>query len=167
MEAATALRPAHIAVLSNRLVVDGLVIDDACAVELVRRRSEAGDDPARVLADAVEIGARVLDREQTGAQADFVKAEFEKVTREVEQAFTDKARVVAEFFGSKVDEVFGEDNGLLRKPRNRHFSAASSPPAKHKARAGVDEAMRRPPEDLFRKFSSPAASNPRSQFHGL
>src|SRR3954453_19257678 len=121
MEAATTLRPAHVAVLANRLVVDGLVVDDACAVELVRRRAEAGDDAARVLLDAVEIGARVLDREQAGAHADFVRAEFEKVSREVEQAFSDKARVVAEFFGSKVDEVFGEDHGHRAKARGGDF----------------------------------------------
>src|SRR4051812_41599172 len=167
MEAATALRPAHIAVLSNRLVVDGLVIDDACAVELVRRRSEAGDDPARVLADAVEIGARVLDREQTGAQADFVKAEFEKVSREVEQAFSDKARVVAEFFGSKVDEVFGEDHGHLAKALERHFSDGSSAAVQHKVKDVVDEVMRRSREDLIRQFSSADASNPLSQFQRM
>src|SRR4051794_15828757 len=167
MGAATALRPAPIAVLSNRLVVDGLVIDDACAVELVRRRSEAGDDPARVLADAVEIGARVLDREQTGAHADFVKAEFEKVSREVEQAFSDKARVVAEFFGTKVDEVFGEDHGHLAKALERHFSDGSSAAVQHKVKEVVDDVMRRSREDLVRQFSSADATNPLAQFQRM
>ena len=56
-----------------------------------RRRSsscapalEAGDDPARVVGDAIEIGARVLHREQTGANVEFVKAEFEKTARELQ-----------------------------------------------------------------------------------
>ena len=164
MEAATPLRPAHVAILANRLIVDGLDVDDATAVELVRRRAEAGDDPARVLVDAVEIGARVLDREQAGAQADFVKAEFEKVSREVESAFTDKARVVAEFFGSKVDEVFGAENGHLSKALERHFSDDSSAAVQHKVRTVVDEVMRRSREDLMRQFSAADGSNPLAQF---
>src|SRR3954468_21723336 len=166
MEAATTLRPAHVAVRirADRLVVDGLVVDDACAVELVRRRAEAGDDAAQVLVDAVEIGARVLDREQTGAQADFVKAEFEKVSAQVEQAFTDKARVVAEFFGSKVDEVFGEDNGHLAKALERHFSDGSSTAVQHKIKSVVDEVMRRSREDLVRQFSAADGTNPLAQF---
>ena len=61
----------------------GLAIDDATAVDLVRARLEAGDDPAAVIADAIEIGARVLSREQTGANVEFVKAELEKTAREV------------------------------------------------------------------------------------
>jgi hypothetical protein len=42
-------------------------VDDALAAELVRARADAGEDPARLIADAIEIGARVLDREQAGA----------------------------------------------------------------------------------------------------
>jgi hypothetical protein len=83
MEAATPLRKAHVRTLGDRLVVDGLVIEDECAVRLVREREEAGADPVRVVADAVEIGARVLDREQAGANAEFVKGELDKATREV------------------------------------------------------------------------------------
>ena len=68
-----------------------------------------------MVVDAIEIGARVLEREQAAVDAEFVRNEFEKVSREVETAFTDKARVVAEFFGTKVDEVFGAENGHLAK----------------------------------------------------
>ena len=81
--AATPLRHPRITVLANRVLVDGLSIDDPTVVELVRARVEAGDDPAVVVADALEIGARVLNREQTGANVEFVKAELEKTAREV------------------------------------------------------------------------------------
>ena len=164
MEAATPLRQPHVAVLANRLIVDGLVVDDPTAVELVSRRAEAGDDPARVVGDAIEIGARVLDREQTGAQADFVKAEFEKVSREVETAFSEKARVVAEFFGTKVDEVFGEENGHLAKALERHFSDGSSTAVQHQVKSVVDEVMRKSREDLMKQFSAADSSNPLAQF---
>src|SRR5918992_3080154 len=104
MEAATPLRTPTIRTLGeDRLVVDGLVIQDECAVRLVREREEAGDDPVKTVADAIEIGARVLDREQAGANADFVKSEFDKVSREVETAFAERAKEVAEELGQKVD----------------------------------------------------------------
>ena len=69
--------------------------------------------PAELLVDAIEIGARVLSREQAEVNADFVRTEFEKVSREVEGAFTEKAELVAELLGKRVDDVFAPENGHL------------------------------------------------------
>ena len=55
------------------------MVEDECAVRLVREREQNGEDPVRAVQDAVEIGARVLDREQAAANAEFVKTEFEGV----------------------------------------------------------------------------------------
>jgi len=149
MEAATPLRHPHIAILANAVVVEGLVIDDATAVALVRSRAEAGDDPAKVVADAVEIGARVLDREQTGAQADFVKAEFEKAAREVELAFSERARSAGE---------------ALTAALARHFDDGSSTAVQHQVRSAVADVTARMREDLVRQFSADDGSNPLAQF---
>ena len=86
------------------------------------------------MTDAIEVGARVLEREQAAVDAEFVRNEFEKVSREVESAFTDKARVVAEFFGTKVDEVFGEENGHLAKELQRLFGEDSTAAVQHQLR---------------------------------
>src|SRR5204862_6259763 len=94
MEAATPLRKPHVRTIGDRLVVDGLVVEDEAAVRLVREREEAGSDPVRVVADAIEIGARVLDREQAGANAEFVKGELDKATREVELVLAERTREV-------------------------------------------------------------------------
>nr|MBA3305172.1 hypothetical protein [Thermoleophilaceae bacterium] len=96
MEAATPLRKPHVRAAGSHVAIDGLVVEDEAAARLVRERQEAGADPAATITDAIEIGARVLDREQTGANADFVKSEFEKVSKEVEREFGDNAREVAE-----------------------------------------------------------------------
>src|SRR6187401_49918 len=97
----------------GRVIVENVVVDDPATAAFVGARIAAGEEPVDVVTDAIEVGARVLEREQNAIDAEFVRNEFEKVSREVETAFVDRARVVAEFFGAKVDEVFGPENGRL------------------------------------------------------
>jgi hypothetical protein len=149
MEAATPLRQPRIVLLANAILVDGLLVDDPTVLALARQRAEAGEDLAKVVSDAMEIGARVLDREQTGANADFVKAEFEKASREVEHAFTERARATGD---------------LLTAAFERHFSDDSSGAVQHKVRQVVAEVTARMREDLVRQFSAADASNPLAQF---
>lgn len=164
MEAATPLRKPHVRSVAGRVAIDGLVVDDECAARLVREREEAGEDPAKLVADAVEIGARVLDREQTGANADFVKAEFEKVSRDTQAAFAERARAAAEHLDRKVEELFGPDNGHLAKALERHFSDGSSAAVQHRVKDVVAEVMTRSREDLLRQFSSADGKNPLADF---
>jgi hypothetical protein len=164
MEAATALHRPFVRLRGDRVAIDGLVLDDACLARLVRDRESQGEDPAKVVGDAVEIGARVLDREHTAANTEWVKAEFEKVSRDVESAFSDKARSVAEHFGAKVDEVFGPENGHLARALERHFSDGSSAAVQHRVRELVSEVMAKSREDLLRQFSAADGSNPLAEF---
>src|SRR3954471_20239841 len=162
--AATPLRQQRVHVLMGRVLVENLVVDDPAAAAFVRTRLEAGDDAVRVVNDAIEIGARVLEREQAGLDAGFVRTEFEKVSREVEAAFTDKARVVAEFFGAKVDEVFGPETGVLSKELARLFGEGSSGAVQAQLREIMRDASARMREDLLRQFSSADGSNPLADF---
>jgi hypothetical protein len=164
MEAATPLRQPHVTILANRLLVDGLAIDDACAVELVRRRAEAGEEPANVVADAVEIGARVLDREQTGATVELFRADLERSTREAETALRDRARDLAEEFTRKFDEAFGADNGHLARELQRLFGDESSAAVQHKVREVMGQAAQRMQADMVRQFSAEDGTNPLADF---
>jgi len=153
MEAATPLRKAHVRTLGDRVVADGLVIDDECAARLVREREERGEDPAAVLVDAVEIGARVLDREQAGANADFVRAELERVTREFNEQIAEK-----------VDEAFGEESGHVTKVLQRHFSDDSSSAVQNRVRQVVAETMGQVQQSIVRQFSGTEGHNPLAPF---
>jgi hypothetical protein len=146
------------------VVVDGLVVDDECAVRLVSEREQNGEDAAKLIRDAVEIGARVLDREQAGANAEFVKTEFERAAAQLNSEFTDKARQVAEFLGERVDSVFGPENGQLAKELERHFSDGSSASVQNRVRELVGETLARSREDLIRQFSAADGNNPLADF---
>ena len=164
MEAATPLRQAQVRTVGDRVVVDGLVVEDECAVRLVREREQRGDDPVRAVRDAVEIGARVLDREQTGANAEYVKAEFEKASQGVQQEFADKARTIAEYFERQFAEVFGEDEGQLAKELERRFGDGSAVSVQNRVREAVAETLTKSREDLVRQFSAADDRNPLADF---
>lgn len=167
MEAATSLRPALVRTRGERLLIDGVQVADECAVRLVRERERTGHDATKLVIDAIEIGARVLDREQTGANAEFVRAEFERAARELETEFVARARGVAERLDAKVDEAFGADDGQVARVMARHFGEGSTGAVQNQVRAIVGEVMAKSREDLVRQFSSADASNPLSDFKAM
>src|SRR3979411_1518653 len=118
MEAATPPRPPPVRpVGADRVAVDGLLVDDDTAVRLVREREDAGEDAVALLLDALAIGARVLDREQTGANADFVKSEFEKAARELQSDFGERARAVTDGLAKEFERRFSARTARGVHPR--------------------------------------------------
>jgi hypothetical protein len=164
MEAATPLRQPGVTTAGDRLTVHDLVVEDEAAARVVREREQAGDDPVKTVTDAIEIGTRVLDREQAAANAEYVRTEFEKTAHALDRQFSDKARVVAEHFGKKVDEVFGEEGGQLAKEFEKLFSDGSTASVQNRVRELVGETLARSREDLVRQFSSADGSNPLADF---
>jgi hypothetical protein len=164
MEAATPLRKPHVHTVGDRLTVDGLVVDDECAVRLVRDREQAGADAAQTVTDAIEIGARVLDREHAAANTEFVKTEFERASRQLEQEFSERARTVVEFFDKRVDSVFGPENGHLAKDLEKLFSDGSSASVQNRTRELLGEMLAKSREDLLKQFSSADGNNPLADF---
>ena len=164
MEAATPLRKPSVRSAGDSVVIDALVVRDESVVRLVREREQAAADAARVVVDAIEIGARVLDREQTGANTDFVKAEFDRASREVEAAFAERARQVGDELGRRVDEAFGPESGHLTKALRRHFADDSSQAVQNRVRELVSEVMAKSRADLVRQFSSADGQNPLADF---
>jgi len=160
MEAAIRLPITQVYVHNGRLAIDQLVVEDETVVRLAGER----DDPARFVIEAIEIGARVLDRELTGANAEFVRAEFEKTARELDASFVERARRVAERLDEKVDEAFGPEHGHVTKALARHFGDESSVAVQHRMRTVLDEVAVRMREDLRRQFSSDGDANPLAGF---
>jgi Uncharacterized protein conserved in bacteria (DUF2130) len=167
MEAATPLPFSQVRTHAGRLWIDGLVVDDASAVRLAADRERHGEDVSRLVLDAIAIGARVLDREQTGANADFVKAEFEKAARELDAAFVERARLVAERLDKRIDDVFGPENGHVTKALARHFGDESSVAVQNRVKVLLGEVGVQMREDLRRQFSSDGDNNPLATFQRM
>ena len=148
MEAATPLPISQVRIVGDSLRIDGLVVHDETAVHLVAE----SDDPSGVVRDAIEIGARILDREQTGANAEFVKAEFEKAATELNQQFVERARTVAEGMNTVITRHFGDD---------------SNDAVQHKVRQIVRDVSTEMQRELRNELLSEDESNPLAKFHRI
>src|SRR3954452_13610817 len=165
--AATPLRPTRVVTLLGRLIVENLVVDDPVTAELVRSRVESGDDPVRVVADAIEIGARILDREQAGASVEVLRADLEKASREVEERLGATSEQVVTELRTRLEEAFGPDQGHVTRVLQRHFGAESSTAVQHQVRTAVAELLNESRERLYKQFSSADESNPLASFQKL
>jgi hypothetical protein len=164
MEAATTLPFSRVRTFNGELLIDGLRVDDESAVELVAERERRGEPVDRLVKQMVEIGARVLEREGTATQTDFVKTEFERAARQLDAEFVERARLVAERLDAKVDEVFGPEHGHVTQALAKHFGDESSSAVQHKVRQVVTEVSAQMREDLRRQFTADNDANPLAGF---
>ena len=145
MEAATTLPFSRVRTFNGELLVDGLRVDDEAAVRLVFEREARGESPDRLVRQMIEVGARVLDREETGAEAEVVKAEFERLKTD---------------FGDRLNRVFGADEGHVARLLEKHFGDESSTAVQHRMRAVMTELATQMREDLRKQFTTDTESNP-------
>jgi hypothetical protein len=164
MEAATPIRQPRVTSLVGRLIIESLIVDDACAAELVRARTDAGENPARVVSDAIEIGARVLDREQAGATVEVLRQDLENASREVELRLGQTSEAVVTELRTRLEEAFGPESGHVTRVLDRHFGAESSGAVQHQVRAAVAELLAESREKLFKQFTTADESNPLAAF---
>jgi hypothetical protein len=164
MEAATPLRMPHVRTVGNAVALDGVMVEDENVVRLVREREDAGHDPVGPILDALEIGVRILDREQTGANVEAVKGEMEKAARDLNEQFAARAREATEALEAQLDTVFSPEAGHLSRALERHFSDGSSEAVQHRVKALVSEVLSKSREDLQRQFSAEDERNPLGDF---
>ena len=161
--------------IGDRLVIEAMTIGDERTAKVVRERANAGFDPATTVRDAIEIGVRVLEREGTAAEVDYVKHEFERTAGEVREQFTSQAQGLTETVQAELEKVFADDGGAMAKALDshaeeltdqltRHFGDGSSEAVQHRVKAIVETTMRESRESLIRHLSSDEGSNPLADF---
>ncbi len=102
--------------LGDRLVIERLTVSDERAARVVRERAEAGQAAVRTVSDAIEIGARVLDREDVAAEVDYVRAEFERHAAELRQRLTRSLETGDEMLAERISQSFdGSRDGSVQR----------------------------------------------------
>ncbi|HEX6115728.1 MAG TPA: hypothetical protein VFY99_01420 [Solirubrobacterales bacterium] len=102
--------------LDDRLVIERLTVADERAARVVRERAKAGRPPVETVAKAIEIGARVLDSEETAANVDYVRAEFERHAGALRERLMKQLESGDEAFADLIARNFdGERDGSVQK----------------------------------------------------
>ncbi len=99
--------------LGDKIVIEALTVDDRRAAEVVRDRAQAGSLPSDTVRKAIEIGARVLDSEETAVNVDYVRREIESSLGELDQKLEGTLTASAEAINESLAEVFEGDESLL------------------------------------------------------
>ncbi len=157
----------QVRLLEDQLLIDGLTVDDEATISLAREREAAGESLDQLVSQAIEIGARILQREQTASDTEFVKAEFERQAHEVEAQFNESAQKVSDTFKKQIDATFDADAGLLPALLDRHFGENSNSAVQNQVKALVEEMLRAHREALTKQFTADDESNPLIQFQKL
>src|SRR5919108_4961052 len=95
--------------LDDRLVIEHLEVTDERAARVVRERAEAGTSGAETVRKAIEIGARVLDSEETAANVDYVRRELEAGLGEFDRRLTGTLEGGAEALAERIAATFGAE----------------------------------------------------------
>jgi hypothetical protein len=98
-------------VVEDRIVIEGLTITDQETARVVRERAETGEEPARSVRRAIEIGTRVLDREDTAIEVDYVRREFERLTRSANETIEERNREAVERIEDGLRRALGGEEG--------------------------------------------------------
>ena len=131
--------------LDDRIVIEALTVEDERAAHLVRERQQLGKPGADTVRKAIEIGARVLDREETAANVDYVRAEFERHSSVLRERMTKSIEAGDQALAERIAESFdGGRDGSVQK----------------EIEAVVEEALEEQRDALMKLFKSEDGANP-------
>ena len=106
----------NVRAIGDRLVVERLELTDERAARVVRERAEGGQAPAETVTKAIEIGARVLDTEETAVNVDYVRAEFERHAGALRERLDKTLEAGDQRLAERIAERFdGERDGSVQK----------------------------------------------------
>lgn len=136
-------------VLEDRIVIEALEIADRDTARVVRERAETGQPPAETVSKSIEIGARVLEREGTGAEVDYVRAEFGKHSSELAE---------------KLVRMIDSGNDKLAEEIAKSFGADRQGTVQHQIKEMLVRFAEVQREGLARQFSAQDGTNPLFDF---
>jgi hypothetical protein len=135
--------------IDGRLVIEHLEVEDERAARVVRERAESGQPPSETVTKSIEIGARVLEREGTAAEVDYVRAEFGKHTAELAE---------------KLVKLIDGGNDLLAEEIAKSFGTDRQGTVQHQIKEMLDRFAEAQRDTLARQFSAKDGTNPLFDF---
>ena len=135
--------------LDGRIVIRDLTVDDERAAHLVRERQQLGKQPADTVRKAIEIGARVLDSEETAANVDYVRAEFGRRADELRE---------------RLAKTLEQGDVQLAERLAASFDAGREGSVPQAIESRVGAALTEQREALLKLFSAQEGSNPLFDF---
>ncbi len=151
--------------VEDRIVIERLTIADEGTARVVRERAGAGEEPARTVRRAIEIGSRVLDREETAAEVDYVRREFEHLTRAHRESVEEKNREAVE----RIEQVIGGEDaqGALGSALDTHTEELAELIATNfgedregAVQAQIKRILEQRDEEFMRRLATDDESNP-------
>src|ERR687887_1927869 len=112
--------------LDDRLVIERLTVADERAARVVRARAESGQRPAETVAKTIEIGARVLDSEETAANVDYVRRELEAGLGELDRKLGGTLEDAAEALAQQLAAAFGAERNDSVQAQIKEIVATAS-----------------------------------------
>ena len=166
---------ATVSVHGDEVLIDGLAVEDRTLAELIEHRLAREIAAVETVTDALEIGARVLDREATGAEVDAVRRELERASAEAEVSFAERARQIGEHLEKQFERFLGEDGGAMSKVLDshadglaeliaQHFGGDRNTAVQHQLKEIVGKSLSDSRQDLLRQFSAQDGHNPLADF---
>jgi hypothetical protein len=131
--------------LGDRVVIESLTVNDACAAGLIRDRQEAGTAPAETIAQTIEIGARVIDSETTAANVDYVQRVFEERVGRL---------------GEHLSDTLEEGSAELARHIADNFDVERSDSVQNEIKQMLVAAAQHQQQELTRMLTAEDASNP-------
>lgn len=149
LDGATAGAGGVVRALDDRIVIEHLTVTDERAARVVRERAESGQSGPDTVAKAIEIGARVLDSEETAVNVDYVRAELERQSSALGERLTKTLEAGDQQLAERIGQTFdGEREGSVQKEIDRL----------------VNEALDEQRTKISKLFSSEDGANPLTDF---
>jgi hypothetical protein len=112
--------------LDDRIVIEALTVADERAAHLVRERQQLGKPASDTVRKAIEIGARVLDSEETAANVDYVRRELEAGLGQLDRKLGGTLEDGAEELAERIATTFGADRSDSVQAQIKEIVAAEA-----------------------------------------
>ncbi|UJA19755.1 hypothetical protein HJD18_05685 [Thermoleophilia bacterium SCSIO 60948] len=112
--------------LDDRILIQSLTVADERAAALVRERQQAGKPATETVRRAIEIGARVLDREDTAAEVEWVRNEVREELGGLGKALGETIDGGSEQLAEQLAKAFGAERNDSVQAQIKEIVAAAA-----------------------------------------